>query len=524
MSESKHAVRSRVERDWFQAEDCNYAPDRADFAAADAVERYILHGLMPDRPFIDRATRITAFGSCFAVHVQNHLNRKSFSVLTKSERNAYVVHYNNIMVNTFAIRQQFEWAFENKVPAGNYWYGYRAQEFGYDEAVRRETLKLFLETEVFILTLGLSEVWYDTESGDVFWRAVPRDKYDPARHRFRVSSVAENKDNIRAIYELIRSHRPGAKVVFTLSPIPLNSTHRPESCLVANCVSKSILRCALDEVYRDLGGNGDLFYFPSYEIINEAFRDPFEPDRRHVKQPIVHFIMSSFERHFCTTGSDHAVAAAYAAAKAADAEAEAFVVENLSIQAGNVAYVEWLLNDHLKQDRFDAALALVRRAAALNPGEDAFHFLKSQFAVKAASYDEALAAAAEAVRLAPGLVNYRRQYGTVLSWFGRLDEAYPHLEAARAAGEGDFYVFAGLSSYWKAAGEVDKAAAFGRQSLRFSPNAPTALRYQAELELQLGNLDEALACAERAAAAAPGAESREVLARVRARLAQVRPA
>ena len=96
------------------------------------------------------------------------------------------------------------------------------------------TKKLFDETDVYILTLGLSEVWHDEQTGGVFWRTIPKDAFDPARHKFRVSTVDENRDNLAAIQALIRKHRPDAKIVLTLSPIPLAATFRNVSCVSAN--------------------------------------------------------------------------------------------------------------------------------------------------------------------------------------------------------------------------------------------------------------------------------------------------
>jgi hypothetical protein len=136
-------------------------------------------------------------------------------------------------------------------------------------------------------------------TGGVLWRAVPRDKYDPARHRFRVSSVEENRANIRVIYDLIRTYRPDAKVIFTLSPIPLVATFRPVSCITANSVSKGILRVALDDVLRDIGQEGHAFYWPSYEIVTDIFDWQWMPDRRHVKVEVLDFIMTLFESCWC---------------------------------------------------------------------------------------------------------------------------------------------------------------------------------------------------------------------------------
>lgn len=150
-----------------------------------------------------------------------------------------------------------------------------------------------------MLTFGLSEVWYDEVTGNVFWRTIPIEDYDPERHKFRVSTVPENIDNLRAIYQLIRKHRPDAKVIFTLSPIPLIATFRDNSCLTSNSVSKSVLRVAIDEVVREYRDQGALYYWPSYELITDVFRLPYKPDRRHPNKEALDFIMVLFEEIWC---------------------------------------------------------------------------------------------------------------------------------------------------------------------------------------------------------------------------------
>ena len=288
-------------RTWFRGEHTNFNPTLAKMAATDAAMSFVLDGWIPEAPEIDPDTRITAFGSCFAVNISNWLSRRNFRVLNKSDEDAkaYVVTMGEGMVNSFVIRQQFEWAWENKVFEQALWHGSKAEEFGYDEAVRLETKKLFDETEVFILTFGLSEVWYDEPTGNVFWRTIPKDAYDPDRHKFRVASVEENRENIRAIYDLIRRHRPDAKIIVTLSPVPLIATFRDVSCIAANSVSKASLRVAIDEVVRAVRDEGHMFYWPSYELITDVFRNPFKPDRRHMPGEILDHVMRLFEVAWC---------------------------------------------------------------------------------------------------------------------------------------------------------------------------------------------------------------------------------
>src|SRR6185437_3960544 len=84
------------------------------------------------------------------------------------------------------------------------------------------------------------------------------------------------------------------------SPIPLTATFRNVPCISANAVSKSILRVAVDELYREISpADPALFYFPSYDVIMYLFRNAWELDRRHVRPKFLDFNMMIFERYFC---------------------------------------------------------------------------------------------------------------------------------------------------------------------------------------------------------------------------------
>lgn len=288
-------------RTWFRGEHTNALPHNRHFYKQGAIEKYVLKGWAPDAPVIDVNTQVTAFGSCFAANISNWLSRRNYNVLNKSDDagRAYVVACGEGMVNSFVILQQFEWAWEGKTFDQDLWHGYDTESYGYDPEVQAQTKKMFDETDVFILTFGLSEIWYDEPTGNVFWRTIPKDAYDPSRHKFRVSSVEENKDNMRKIYDLIRKHRPDAKIIFTLSPIPLQATFRDNSCITSNAVSKGVLRVAIDELYREKQDEGVLHYWPSYEMITDAFGQPYKHDRRHPKDEVLDFIMMLFERTWC---------------------------------------------------------------------------------------------------------------------------------------------------------------------------------------------------------------------------------
>jgi GSCFA family protein len=296
--------KDREDGGFFRGASCNFAPHKADFSRDDFLDEFVIKSWAPAQPLITRTSKVTAFGSCFAEHIAEHLASLGYSLSKYRAPMIYISRMSEGMVNTYAILQQFEWALENKKPPEGLWHGYRCEQFGYDEEVRRITRRVFLETEIFVITLGLSEIWYDETTGGIFWRAVPMKFYDSSRHKFRVCSFAETKDNVQRIYQLIRKHVPHAKIVFTLSPIPLAATFRPTSVITANSASKAILRAALDEFYRDNSRdlNGILFYFPSFEIVNDLFQDKFEADFRHLQRRVIFCVLRVFEALYCEGG------------------------------------------------------------------------------------------------------------------------------------------------------------------------------------------------------------------------------
>jgi len=291
----------KKKRSFHRGDTVNYNPAREEFASSTFLQDYLLKGWMPAAPFVTRETKITAFGSCFATNITKHLLGLGYDLASKREPNIYISSISDGMVNTAAILGQFEWALEDKKQPVNLWHGFKAEGFGYDEDIRVRTRDVFLTTEFFIITLGLSEVWYDEQTGGTFWRAVPEESFDAARHKFRVQTMAETKAHLAEIHRLIRKHVPNAKVLFTVSPIPLAATFRPVGCLSANAVSKAIIRAALDEFVREQPEelNRKLFYFPSMEIFQLAFTDPWSSDIRHPHGYVIETIMQTFEAAYC---------------------------------------------------------------------------------------------------------------------------------------------------------------------------------------------------------------------------------
>ena len=289
---------------WYRGEVCNFIGSKKNLKEKDAITNYILHGWTPAEPFITKEHVITAFGSCFARHVSIYLQEQGYQIPMNVGVHdaAYIVRCGAGINNTFAVRQQFEWAFEGRTFREDLWYD---EEKGLNKPlkeVQEVTRTIFDRTDVLIMTLGLAEIWYNRVTGEVFWRAIPKSRFDPVVHGFRVSTVEENRENLEKVYALIRKHRPDASIIFTLSPVPLVATFRPVSCATANSVSKAILRVAVDELMRRHEDDPDLFYYPSYEIVKDFFRDAYEEDNRHIKSKVLKEVMQHFARFYLKDG------------------------------------------------------------------------------------------------------------------------------------------------------------------------------------------------------------------------------
>jgi hypothetical protein len=293
-------VERYAQASWYRGENCNFLASKKNLMEPDAPEKYILKGWLPGKPLISRQSHIVAFGSCFARHITEHLAKLGYKVgALASGLDTYIVRSGAGMVNTYAIRQQFEWAYEDRKFSENLWYNSEKALAPYNNEIKENTRQLFDLADIFIITLGLSEVWCNKQTGEVFWRAIPEDKFNPNIHGFRVTTVAENRENLEVIRAIIRKHKPESPIIFTLSPVPLVATFRPVSCSTANSVSKAILRSALDEFLRHNDHDDNLYYWPSYEIVTDFFVDAYLEDRRHIRPEVVKTIMNLFTKYYC---------------------------------------------------------------------------------------------------------------------------------------------------------------------------------------------------------------------------------
>ncbi len=267
--------------------------------------------------------RVFTMGSCFAVEIRKALLSRGYDTYPKysdipfdlkSQRLANLPERDNVNhYNTFVIRQEFEMAF------GKGRYGLRdfieapttrhltetGQALSWKDPYRKGLLASSSQSieelsnkvsdcirhaieaaDVYIITLGLTEVWKNNVNG-LYLNQSPRDADD--RFSFVESTYEQNYENIHRVAAMLAEHYPEKKVVFTVSPVPLAKTFTKNDIVVANTESKSILRAVAAQVSKQMP---NVVYWPSYEIA--LARDLFENDGRHVRVEGIDIIVDQF--------------------------------------------------------------------------------------------------------------------------------------------------------------------------------------------------------------------------------------
>ncbi len=116
--------------------------------------------------------------------------------------------------------------------------------------------------------------------------------FDPERHLFRNSTVAEVATDLRAFIDTVRGLNRSVRFIITVSPVPLVATASGQHVLAATMYSKFVLRVAANEV---AGSHASVTYFPAYELVTgpQAPESFFEADRRSVTRPAVEQVMTA---------------------------------------------------------------------------------------------------------------------------------------------------------------------------------------------------------------------------------------
>lgn len=284
---------------WFIDRTVQRYPDAAaDYEnLQDAIEKFVLPGWLPDaRPF-KQDSKILALGSCFATKLRTYMENKGIS-----SSGIWVPEGLN---NTYSLRQFIQWSVSGTLSDNAYWYdAHEGRGVKWTPSHEQEKYKNLFETASgFVITVGLAEVWEDLETGGVFWRGVPKSIYEPGRYKLRMTTVEENESNLRGIIDELKQIDESKPIILTLSPIPLRATFHNTSCMVMDCVSKSILRVAIANVMNE--GNENVYYWPSFEIVKWVGCHISEPvfgqdavDQRHLSRFVPELVIDKFIEHY----------------------------------------------------------------------------------------------------------------------------------------------------------------------------------------------------------------------------------
>jgi hypothetical protein len=170
--------------------------------------------------------------------------------------------------------------------------------------------RLFENLDVFVFTLGLTEGWQARTDGAAFplCPGVAAGTFDPEAYVFRNQPVEEVIADLSAFADALKAVNPQARLILTVSPVPLVATYEGRHVLQSTVHSKAVLRVAAQRL---ADTRDDTLYFPSYEIITSpegAFRY-LESDLRSVSKDGVDHVMRVFFRHLTEGGDQDALPA-----------------------------------------------------------------------------------------------------------------------------------------------------------------------------------------------------------------------
>jgi hypothetical protein len=274
---------------------------------------------------IGKEARIASAGSCFARRIADRLREAGYHYFVTEPGGGYSARYGDIYT-ALQLAQLARRAIGDFVPAEPAWekggrfydpLRPREQPGGFAsvaamEAERRRhleaVLRLLSESDVFIFTLGLTEVWCSRADRTAFplCPGAGIGVFDDRRYAFRNLSVDETVQSLEDFLETVWALNPSLRILLTVSPVPLAVTAEPRHVIQSTVYSKAVLRVAAEQVRRRYE---QVDYFAAYEMVANGIDglDHYDPDRREVSEAAVDRVMGSF---FAAYGNGEAEPAA----------------------------------------------------------------------------------------------------------------------------------------------------------------------------------------------------------------------
>ena len=288
---------------------------------------YAIEGIYKKKFNISADAKIATAGSCFAQYISRHLKKNGYNVLDfeppppglppslhqKFGFSMYSARYGNIYTVRQLLQLAQEVAGERSLRSyiweknGKYFDALRPavepegldSHEEVDEHRQYHTARvkeLFERLDIFIFTLGLTEMWVHKDSGTVYPTAPGTlvGTFDEKVFEFQNSHFGLINKDLSEFVQVLRRIRGGKmfKMILTVSPVPLTATASGHHALTSTVYSKSTLR-AIAGFWAD---KSFVDYFPSYEIVTNPrmHSSGFSDNLRSVRDETVKVVM----RHF----------------------------------------------------------------------------------------------------------------------------------------------------------------------------------------------------------------------------------
>lgn len=296
---------------------------------------YAIEGIYKKKFDIPANAKIATAGSCFAQHISRHLKKNGYNVLDveppppglpenlhqKFGFSMYSARYGNI----YTVRQLLqlaqevagEWTPQNYIweKNGKFYDALRpaVEPEGLDspeEVVEHrqyhvsQVKELFESLDLFIFTLGLTEMWVHKESGTVYPTAPGTlvGEFDESLIEFKNAQFAEIIGDFNQFQKVLKNIRDGKpfKCLLTVSPVPLTATASGKHVLTSTMYSKSTLRSIAGQLSTN---EAHIDYFPSYEIVTNPrmHSSTFADNLRSVRNETVETVMNHFFQEHVST-------------------------------------------------------------------------------------------------------------------------------------------------------------------------------------------------------------------------------
>lgn len=271
-------------------------------------------------PLVTKQTAIVSAGSCFAMEIAHWLQDHGYNyvVTDRTGTNGRLPNASarwGTLFNAPSFRQLMEHAFGIRSLPKLLWKMQRydgstvladpfREDVGFEsveqweadyEPHRANARKALESAEIFIMTLGMAEVWR-TRHTEFYCSRCHWGLASELVER-KIMTVEETVAELEKMLTILRAHNPKVKIIISASPVPLHATFRSDdmSVITANAYSKAVQRISAEQFARR---NDNVFYFPSYESVMHCTRNAWDDDQRHVSREAVGKVMKLFCQMF----------------------------------------------------------------------------------------------------------------------------------------------------------------------------------------------------------------------------------